>query len=87
MATELARLACLQELPAETLLNFTQRGLGGQNVIDGVFMLEYPTAQVVKGPDAVIPVNYLVSFMPEEGQSPMGETFPPSVDKDRKSVV
>jgi carboxylesterase type B len=78
--TGMARLACLQELPAETLLNLTQKGLGGQNVIDSVFMLDYPTAQVAKGPDAVVPVNYLVGFMPDEGQSLMGKTFPPSID-------
>ena len=62
------RLKCLQELPAETLLNISTT-LSWPSVQDGIYVLEPAVEQVSKGPEAINSVPFLVGFMPDEGQS------------------
>jgi hypothetical protein len=68
-STGAARLACLQALPADTLLNITNTVTNWFPVIDGVYVPNDTLSQVKLGPGAVNSVTYMAGFMPEEGQS------------------
>ncbi|PSR82762.1 Carboxylesterase family-domain-containing protein [Coniella lustricola] len=69
-STGTERLACLQSLPAETLLNITHSGVTlWRAVIDGIYTLNYPLAQTGLGRQFLNSVNMITGFMPEEYQS------------------
>lgn len=68
-STGAARLACLQALPAETILNITNTVTTWVGVLDGVYVLNDSVSQVSQGPSGVNSVPYMAGFMPEEGQS------------------
>ncbi|KAF8173182.1 carboxylesterase [Mycena galopus ATCC 62051] len=61
-STGAERLACLQALPADTVLNITNTVTTWMGVPDGVFPSK-------PGPSGVNSVSYMAGFMPEEGQS------------------
>ncbi|KAJ7352026.1 alpha/beta-hydrolase [Mycena albidolilacea] len=83
-----ARLACLQALPAETILNITNTVTTWVGVLDGVYVLNDSVSQVSQGPSGVNSVPYMAGFMPEEGQSLLGTTIAPNMtDFDPASVV
>ncbi|KAK1222929.1 hypothetical protein PQX77_014206 [Marasmius sp. AFHP31] len=71
------RLECLQDLPAETLLNIST-ALSWPSVQDDIYVLEPAVEQVAKGAEAINSVPFLVGFMPDEGQSLLGETVSPN---------
>ncbi|KAJ7607157.1 alpha/beta-hydrolase [Roridomyces roridus] len=74
-STGAERLKCLQALPADTILNITNTVTSWGPVIDGVYTLDDTVHQVSQGPTAVNSVHYMAGFMPEEGQSLLGETI------------
>ncbi|KAJ7787685.1 alpha/beta-hydrolase [Mycena olivaceomarginata] len=87
-STGAARLACLQALPAETILNITNTVTTWVGVLDGVYVLNDSVSQVSQGPSGVNSVPYMAGFMPEEGQSLLGTTITPNMtDFDPASVV
>lgn len=68
-STGVARLKCLQALPADVLLNITNFAGSWNTVIDGVYALDSAVNQMALGPSAVNSVPFMLGFMPEEGQS------------------
>ncbi|EOD48922.1 putative carboxylesterase protein [Neofusicoccum parvum UCRNP2] len=73
------RLECLQQLPADTLLNLTTQGGSWGSVIDNDYTLDVPIAQVSKGRQSINQVKLMMGFMPEEGQSLLQTTLAPNV--------
>lgn len=63
------RLACLQALPADTLLNITNTVGSWLAVVDDVYTVNDTVSQVSQGPSGINSVSYMAGFMPEEGQS------------------
>ncbi|PSR82744.1 carboxylesterase [Coniella lustricola] len=74
-----ARLQCIQSLPAETLLNLTYSEATKWNtVIDGIYALDWPIAQLAKGRPYINTVHYMSGGMPEEAQSLLTTTLSPN---------
>ncbi|KAJ6531022.1 carboxylesterase [Mycena capillaripes] len=87
-STGAKRLACLQALPAETLLNITNTAGTWIGVVDGVYVVNDTISQVNQGPSGVNSVSYMAGFMPEEGQSLLGTTIAPNMtDFDPRAIV
>ncbi|KAF7335662.1 Carboxylic ester hydrolase [Mycena venus] len=78
-STGAERLACLQALPAETILNITNTVTSWNGVVDGVYVPNDTISQVSQGPSGVNSVSYMAGFMPEEGQSLLQETIAPNM--------
>ncbi|KAJ6563641.1 alpha/beta-hydrolase [Mycena vulgaris] len=78
-STGAERLACLQALPADTLLNITNTVTSWNPVVDGVYTVNDTISQVSQGPSGVNSVPYMAGFMPEEGQSLLGTTIAPNM--------
>lgn len=74
-STGAERLACLQGLPAETILNITNTVTTWLGVVDGVYVVNDTISQVSQGPAGVNSVSYMAGFMPEEGQSFVAFTY------------
>ncbi|KAL1638684.1 hypothetical protein SLS58_008716 [Diplodia intermedia] len=83
-----ARLECLRGLPAETLLrNVTAEHDGSwTTVVDGVYTLDIPIAQVAKGRAAVNSVKMMLGFMPDEGQSLLETELGPNLTSFREGL-
>ncbi|EED23401.1 carboxylesterase, putative [Talaromyces stipitatus ATCC 10500] len=62
-----ARLECLRQLSAETLLSISTESWSWSTVIDGVYMVDQPVSLVANA--QVNHVNLLIGFMPDEAQS------------------
>ncbi|KAJ7087586.1 alpha/beta-hydrolase [Mycena belliarum] len=73
------RLACLQALPAETLLNITNTVASWNAVVDGVYTVDDTISQVSQGPSGINSVPFMAGFMPEEGQSLLGTRVTPNM--------
>ncbi|PYH93417.1 carboxylesterase [Aspergillus ellipticus CBS 707.79] len=75
------RLQCLQELPAETLLNLTYSELTSwETVVDGIYALDMPWAQVAKGQPLISRnIKYLSGHMVEEAQSLLETVLNPNI--------
>ncbi|KAJ7453137.1 alpha/beta-hydrolase [Mycena latifolia] len=78
-STGAERLACLQALPADTLLNITNTVTSWNAVVDGVYTVNDTISQVSQGPSGINSVSYMAGFMPEEGQSLLGTTIAPNM--------
>ncbi|KAJ7074030.1 alpha/beta-hydrolase [Mycena amicta] len=78
-STGAERLACLQALPAETLLNITNNATTWVATIDGVYTINDTISQVSAGPSGINSVAYMAGFMPEEGQSLLGTSIAPNL--------
>ncbi|KAJ7154146.1 alpha/beta-hydrolase [Mycena filopes] len=79
-STGVERLACLQALPAETLLNVTNiTTTSWMAVVDEVYTINDTVSQVKQGPSGVNSVPFMAGFMPEEGQSLLGTTISPNM--------
>ncbi|KAJ7438205.1 alpha/beta-hydrolase [Mycena galericulata] len=79
-STGTERLACLQALPADTLLNITNNVTAAWTaVVDGIYVINDTVSQVSQGPSGVNSVPFLLGFMPEEGQSLLGTLIPPNL--------
>ncbi|KAJ7138056.1 Alpha/Beta hydrolase protein [Mycena epipterygia] len=82
------RLACLQALPADTLLNITNTVGSWLAVVDDVYTVNDTVSQVSQGPSGINSVPYIAGFMPEEGQSLLGTTIAPNMTVfDPDSIV
>ncbi|RAL02798.1 carboxylesterase [Aspergillus ibericus CBS 121593] len=75
------RLQCLQELPAETLLNLTYSELTSwKTIVDQIYVPDIPWAQLAKGqPYISRNIKYLSGHMPEEAQSLLETLLNPNV--------
>ncbi|KAK1219405.1 hypothetical protein PQX77_017877 [Marasmius sp. AFHP31] len=71
------RLECLQDLPAQTLLNISTTQ-SWPSVQDDIYVLEPAVEQVGKGAEAINSVPFLAGFMPDEGQSLLAEAISPN---------
>jgi carboxylesterase type B len=67
--TGVERLACLQALPADTLLNITNTVTSWLPVVDGIYLVNDTLSQLSQGPSAINSVPFMAGFMPDEGQS------------------
>ncbi|KAJ6621489.1 Alpha/Beta hydrolase protein [Mycena sp. CBHHK59/15] len=77
--TGVERLACLQSLPAETLLNITNSVTTWEAVDDGIYTVNDTISQLSQAPSGVNSVPYMAGFMPEEGQSLLGTSISPNM--------
>ncbi|PWY90672.1 carboxylesterase [Aspergillus heteromorphus CBS 117.55] len=82
-STGTERLRCLQSLSAETLLNISSVATW-DTVIDGIYILDYPVAQVAKA--VINKVNFLTGYMPEEAQSILQTTISPNATSFNASL-
>ncbi|PYI02345.1 alpha/beta-hydrolase [Aspergillus sclerotiicarbonarius CBS 121057] len=75
------RLQCLQELPAETLLNLTYSELTSwKTIVDQIYVPDIPWAQLAKGqPYINRNIKYLSGHMPEEAQALLETLLNPNV--------
>ncbi|KAJ4470222.1 alpha/beta-hydrolase [Lentinula aciculospora] len=80
-------LKCLQVLPADILLNITNFASSWSTVIDGIYALDSAVNQMALGPDAVNSVPFMLGFMPEEGQSLLGNTILPNATDFNQSLI
>jgi carboxylesterase type B len=71
------RLACLRQLPAETLLNISTNSWSWSTVVDGVYMVDQPLSLVAEG--KINNVNVLMGWMPEEAQSLLSTSISPNM--------
>ncbi|KAJ5714509.1 carboxylesterase [Penicillium malachiteum] len=75
-----ARLKCLQDLPAQTLLNITYSEVTSwQTLVEGIYMPDIPMSQVAKGKSYINPVKLMSTFMPEEAQSLLKTLLAPNM--------
>ncbi|KAJ7251279.1 alpha/beta-hydrolase [Mycena rebaudengoi] len=82
------RLACLQALPADTLLNITNIVTSWLPVVDGIYLVNDTLSQLSQGPSAINSVPFMAGFMPDEGQSLLGTTIAPNMTAfDPSSIV
>ncbi|KAF7375397.1 Carboxylic ester hydrolase [Mycena sanguinolenta] len=87
-STGAERLACLQALPADTILNITNTVTTWMGVVDGEYVVNDTVSQVSQGPSGVNSVAYMAGFMPEEGESLLGTTIAPNMTEfDPGSIV
>ncbi|KAJ7739568.1 alpha/beta-hydrolase [Mycena metata] len=87
-STGVERLACLQALPADTLLNLTNvTTTSWIAVVDGVYTINDTISQVSQGPSGVNSVPFMAGFMPEEAQSLLGTTISPNMTVFNASSV
>ncbi|KAJ7706739.1 alpha/beta-hydrolase [Mycena rosella] len=78
-STGAERLACLQALPADTLLNITNTATVWNAVIDGIYTVTDTISAVSQGRSGINSVSYMAGFMPEEGQSLLQMTIAPNM--------
>lgn len=79
-ATGVARLKCLRALPAEELLELTETNVTSWSpVIDNIYFEDTPVSQIAKGRQYINNVKLMLGYMPDEGQSLMGDTIPPNI--------
>lgn len=76
-STGTPRLACLQDLSADTLLEISAHLPTWPTAVDGIYLFDYSIAQLAKGRISVNKVNFMAGFMPEESQSLLGTAFSP----------
>ncbi|KAJ7080081.1 alpha/beta-hydrolase [Mycena crocata] len=86
-STGAERLACLQALPADTLLNITNTATTWIGVVDGVYVVNDTISQVSQGKLGINSVAYMAGFMPDEGQSLLGTTIAPNMTLFDPSVI
>ncbi|KAK7055757.1 carboxylic ester hydrolase [Favolaschia claudopus] len=86
-STGVERLACLQALPAETILNITNTVTSWSGVVDGVYVPDDTITQVNQGPGGVNSVAYMAGFMPDEGQSLLGTSIAPNMTDFNPGVI
>ncbi|KAL1717179.1 Alpha/Beta hydrolase protein [Schizophyllum commune] len=80
------RLACLQDLPAETLLKMTETLSSWTTTDDGVYRTGSSVDRASLGAEGVNSVHYMAGFLPDEGQSLLGEAIGPDA-KDFKDTL
>ncbi|KAL1671686.1 Alpha/Beta hydrolase protein [Schizophyllum commune] len=80
------RLACLQDLPAETLLKMTETLSSWTTTDDGVYRTGPSVDRAASGAEGVNSVHYMAGFLPNEGQSLLGEAIGPDA-KDFKDTL
>ncbi|KAI5832677.1 alpha/beta-hydrolase [Schizophyllum commune Tattone D] len=80
------RLACLQNLPAETLLKMTETLSSWTTTDDGVYRIGSSVDRAASGAEGVNSVYYMAGFLPDEGQSLLGEAIEPDA-KDLKDTL
>ncbi|TRM56458.1 Alpha/Beta hydrolase protein [Schizophyllum amplum] len=81
------RLSCLQELPAETVLNMTTSLGSWTTTDDGVYRTGTSIERAAMGPSGVNSVPYMAGFLPDEGQSLLGEAIAPNATDFNASLV
>ncbi|PWY67218.1 carboxylesterase [Aspergillus sclerotioniger CBS 115572] len=82
------RLQCLQELPAETLLNLTYSELTSwKTIVDQIYVPDISWAQLAKGqPYISRNIKYLSGHMPEEAQSLLETVLNPNVTSWKENL-
>ncbi|KAL1741512.1 Alpha/Beta hydrolase protein [Schizophyllum fasciatum] len=79
------RLSCLQGLPAETLLGITESLTSWTTTDDGVYRTGKSFERAAAG--NVNSVPYLTGFLPDEGQSLIGEAIKPDAKNFHDTLV